>query len=209
MPERLSIEGLRYAQAVAETGSFSAAARQRGDTARSVEWHLETREALGWTSFRPFVTKHRPHTDVGQRSFGAGIVAFVGLRAAFDGVRFRLTWSSWMRSSSCERSLKAPVVSKRTVLIGAGRGRNVRRRPHISSTVAICLETHSGVIYPALARWDHLTPRSSPPRQADPHRDIWPRMPDTRASKLVDLPPDQSLMAYCSTFVSLSKGVFL
>ena len=85
--KRLSIEGLRYARAVAETGSFSAAARQRDDAARPVEWHLETREALGWTSFRPFVTRHRPHTDVGQRSFGAGIVAFVGLKAAFEEVR--------------------------------------------------------------------------------------------------------------------------
>ena len=85
--KRLSIEGLRYARAVAETGSFSVAARQRDDAARPVEWHLETREALGWTSFRPFVTRHRPHTDVGQRSFGAGIVAFVGLKAAFEEVR--------------------------------------------------------------------------------------------------------------------------
>ena len=28
-----------------------------------------------------------PHTDLGQRSFGAGTVAFVGPRAAFEGVR--------------------------------------------------------------------------------------------------------------------------
>ena len=39
------------------------------------------------TLFRPFATRHHPHTDLGQRSFGAGFVAFLGLRAAFEGVR--------------------------------------------------------------------------------------------------------------------------
>lgn len=35
MPERLSIEGLRYAREVAETGSFSAAARREAGASAS------------------------------------------------------------------------------------------------------------------------------------------------------------------------------
>ena len=102
MPERLSIEGLRYARAVAETGSFSAAARQRDDAARLVEWHFEAREALGWTSFLPFAKRHRPTPMSAKARLVRAPSPSLARGRPSKGYGFRLTWCSWMRSSSCE-----------------------------------------------------------------------------------------------------------
>ncbi|MGW2173364.1 LysR family transcriptional regulator [Streptomyces sp. NPDC001705] len=72
MPERLSLEGLRYAQAVAETKSFSAAARAYGVTQPALSNGIaKLEERLGGKLFG------RSPRGVKQTAFGARVLPLV------------------------------------------------------------------------------------------------------------------------------------
>ncbi|MFG3715009.1 LysR family transcriptional regulator [Micromonospora sp. NPDC049460] len=82
MAERLSVEGLRYAQAVAETGSFSAAARAYGVTQPALSNGIaKLEERLGERLFE------RSPRGVTQTPFGSQILPLVERAlTALDGI---------------------------------------------------------------------------------------------------------------------------